>query len=201
MLEGVTRADLFPTMIYSAEIHGAQDLNATLINSVLAEHRADPKGMHASNQPALGGWHSRTDLHRQSEFTRIAMAVRDLAHIIAEALGYDPSWRLDIDQMWAIANAPGSSNSSHVHPGALWSGVYYIQAADGAGDIEFTDPRAANVMQQARHTEKPELCRTAIRYTPRAGLMLMFPSWLYHSVHPNLSQQERVILSFNLSQS
>ena len=35
--------------------------------------------------------------------------------------------------------------------------------------------------------------------------MLLFPSWLYHSVHPNLAEDsdgggERIVVSFNLSQ-
>ena len=46
---------------------------------------------------------------------------------------------------------------------------------------------------------------TSISYKPTAGKMIIFPSWLYHSVAPNMSEKEgkdaeRVIISFNLSQ-
>ena len=39
---------------------------------------------------------------------------------------------------------------------------------------------------------------------PTAGKLLIFPAWLYHAVHPNLSAEpapasDRVIISFNLS--
>jgi len=46
---------------------------------------------------------------------------------------------------------------------------------------------------------------TKVRFKPQAGKMLLFPSWLYHGVHPNLAEDrdgggDRVIVSFNLSQ-
>jgi uncharacterized protein (TIGR02466 family) len=37
-----------------------------------------------------------------------------------------------------------------------------------------------------------------VTYKPTAGRMLLFPSWLDHGVEPNLSDEERVCLSFNL---
>jgi uncharacterized protein (TIGR02466 family) len=45
---------------------------------------------------------------------------------------------------------------------------------------------------------------TKVNFTPRAGRMLLFPSWLYHGVNPDLSNKTgrdagRVIISFNLS--
>ncbi len=111
--------------------------------------------------------------------------------------------------MWSIVNGPGSVNKAHIHPGSLWSGVYYIQTPQSSGDIEFTDPRTVNIMHQPTlepNKRRPAESWTKVRFTPKAGRMLLFPSWLYHSVGPNLSSQpgdqsDRVIISFNLSQS
>jgi len=36
-----------------------------------------------------------------------------------------------------------------------------------------------------------------VTYRPRPGGMLIFPSWLYHGVEPNLTDTPRVSLSFN----
>ena len=54
-------------------------------------------------------------------------------------------------------------------------------------------------------TKRPRDCWKKVRYQPRAGRMLIFPAWLYHSVAPNRSRArgkdaDRVIVSFNLSQ-
>ncbi|MXY04817.1 MAG: hypothetical protein F4Y55_02995 [Gammaproteobacteria bacterium] len=53
--------------------------------------------------------------------------------------------------------------------------------------------------------KRPRDCWTKVRFKPVAGKMLIFPSWLYHSVGPNKSSAggkdaDRIILSFNLSQ-
>jgi hypothetical protein len=35
------------------------------------------------------------------------------------------------------------------------------------------------------------------RVRPRAGLLVVFPSWLYHWVHPYSGQGPRIAISFN----
>lgn len=102
----------------------------------------------------------------------------------------------------------GSYNKAHVHPNSVWSGVYYVQAPEGAGDIEFIDPRTENVMaplKYAPNRQRPASCWTKVTFTPKAGKLLIFPSWLYHAVSPNLTSAqgdaaERIIISFNLQQ-
>ncbi len=37
-----------------------------------------------------------------------------------------------------------------------------------------------------------------IEYQPVAGTVLIFPSWLYHGVQPNLDDVSRVCISFNI---
>ena len=88
------------------------------------------------------------------------------------------------------------------------SGVYYVQAPRNSGRIEFIDPRTQNLMSPVKYipdTKRPQICWTKVQYEPVAGRMLIFPSWLYHSVRPNRSKAkgkdaDRIIVSFNLSQ-
>ena len=111
--------------------------------------------------------------------------------------------------MWSIINPPGSGNAAHIHPDSLWSGVYYVHTPEDCGPIMFTDPRTENHMRVPRYADdkkRPPSARPNIKYIPRAGLMVMFPSWLYHSVEPNMSQKtgreaDRVIISFNMTQT
>ena len=53
--------------------------------------------------------------------------------------------------MWANINMRYSHNRNHVHPGALWSGVYYIQTPKDSGRIWFTDPRGEAHTMVPRH--------------------------------------------------
>ncbi|XAT61230.1 hypothetical protein GN278_11050 [Rhodobacteraceae bacterium Araon29] len=199
----------FPTLVFNIICADHEALNEYLLNLINAERERDQKGIERSNFRKLGGWHSHNNLHRETDYKPITDRVNQAGRRISRQLGYHPEKHLKIGTMWSIINAPGSSNKAHVHPGCHWSGVYYVQTPKNAGDIEFTDPRTPHVMNQPSFAPKKQRSKenwTKVRFTPKAGKMLIFPSWLYHSVDPNMSDQkdkngERVIISFNLTQT
>jgi uncharacterized protein (TIGR02466 family) len=200
----------FPTQVFSHELPSdmADGLNARLLETIRAERNSDRKGIQRSNFRALGGWHSHNKLHEDTRFEEVVSLVDACSDSIIDLNGYHPGYRLKIGTMWAIINPPGSSNRSHIHPSSNWSGVYYVQCPKDSGSIDFTDPRTENLINPMRHVpnrKRPNSCWTKVNFDPIAGKLLIFPSWLYHSVAPNLSTEkgdagERVIISFNLSQ-
>jgi uncharacterized protein (TIGR02466 family) len=205
---GMSREVYFPTLIYSFQQADAEGLNARLLELIYAEQERDQSGIQRSNFRKLGGWHSHNNLHKTPEYAELVESVETAGKLISDDLSYHKSYPLRIGTMWSIINPPGSANRAHIHPGCTWSGVYYIQAPDGCGNIEFIDPRTENLMYQPRYVpnrKRPRHCWTKVNLTPRPGRMLIFPSWLYHAVAPNLSEGigregHRVIVSFNLSQ-
>ncbi|MCZ0945611.1 MAG: TIGR02466 family protein [Gammaproteobacteria bacterium] len=198
----------FPTHIFSVKVPGCQVLNERLIEAIHAEQERDRTGVRKSNYPQLGGWHSQTKLHKNAAFAGLVQYVNAATDMMCRKLGYHESYRLNIGTMWSIVNPPGGSNRAHVHPGCIWSGVYYVQAPENSGGLEFIDPRTENLMSPVKYipgTKRPRDCWTKVRFKPLAGKMLIFPSWLYHGVGPNKStaggkDADRIILSFNLSQ-
>lgn len=202
------RDDYFPTLVFSTLLHDAESMNKEILAAITQERDRDAKGIERSNFRSLGGWHSHNNLHKDSKFTRLTNRIHKVAAGVSDNLGYNKGRHLEVTTMWSISNPPGSSNRAHIHPGALWSGVYYVQAPEGAGQIEFIDPRTVNLMNYASYmpnTKRKTECWTKVKVKPVAGKMLFFPSWLYHSVEPNLSNAkgrdgERVIISFNINQ-
>lgn len=204
------KRDYFPTQIFSHQVDReiVEAFNADLLNHIRQKQAEDAVGIERSNIPQLGGWHSHNHLHKASEFKPLASLVHACAAQISEQLGYHKKHALQIGTMWAIINPPGSANKAHIHPDCLWSGVYYVQTPEDCGNIEFTDPRTQNLMLPPKfEPDQPKVksCWTKVTMTPEPGKLLIFPSWLYHSVAPNMSKQtgregERVIVSFNLSQ-
>lgn len=106
---------------------------------------------------------------------------------------------------WYNTNRYGDHHAPHTHPGAYLSGTYYVRvppAPAGVDDprarpgcISFYDPRTgANMITVG--TERD--ARTTHVVCPSAGTLLMWPSPVQHYVHPNLSQEHRVSISFNL---
>ena len=94
---------------------------------------------------------------------------------------------------WVNLLRGGGYNKVHNHPGAVWSAVYYVTdgepdpAVPGNGLFEFMDPRPGNI-----HGGK-EVIR------PEPGLLMMFPSWLYHYVNPHQGKSERISIAFNMN--
>jgi hypothetical protein len=89
--------------------------------------------------------------------------------------------------MWASIHANGSYHVPHHHNGNVLSGVIYVKTPDKSGAIVFDDPRGA----------LPPFGKT-FRIVPERGDIILFPSWLVHSVSPTISSDPRISISFNV---
>jgi uncharacterized protein (TIGR02466 family) len=102
---------------------------------------------------------------------------------------------------WANVNRAGDYNMFHLHPGNHWSVVYYV--ATGTlnpdtpmnGRIELRDPRpAANFARMPGfNSGQPLLIR------PQPGMMLVFPAWIEHGVHPFYGEGHRISIAINVA--
>jgi len=200
------RLNLFPTPILKAHPPEHEALNSALLEAIFAERERNP-GLDRSN---FGGWHSDIDMIRWagSPAEHLAeFAVQQASEHMADIspLG-KRQFRWGID-MWANINGPGNANQLHCHPGAYWSGVYYpdpggAEEAENGGALVLEDPRYPTAYQTVtdlvlRDAEmKPMYSQVAIQ--PEAGLLVMFPSWLRHSVQPHHGDRERVSVAINL---
>jgi uncharacterized protein (TIGR02466 family) len=102
---------------------------------------------------------------------------------------------------WATICRAGAYHAPHSHPDSAWSGVYYVDAGTInpdrplSGVLEFLDPRAGVEAVSAPGDPYGE----PFRVRPEAGSLVVFPSWLYHWVHPYAGQTPRIAVSFNLT--
>ena len=89
-------------------------------------------------------------------------------------------------------------NAEHVH-GDVFSGVFYLQAPDESGKLALRNP-AINRMWTGCYlaSKKSEFTAESINIKPVEGNILLFPSYLPHSVETNNHDEERISISFNL---
>jgi len=208
MADKFKRTNYFPTMVFQIEVENQEVLNAGLKKSIYEERERDNVGINRSNIPGLGGWHSHNNLHKMPEYADLVGHINKATRKISKDLGYASDQRMSIGTMWSIINPPGAANRTHVHPGCLWSGAYYVQSPENSGQFEMTDPRVQVLMNQASFlpkTKRKRDCWTKVKFTPSQGKMLIFPAWLYHGVDPNLStltgaDGDRIVIAFNLNQ-
>ena len=189
--------ELFPTPLLRFEVDNAAPLNQALLGEIAAR-RSTEAGIEKSNQL---GWHSASDLFERKEKAQAALAqllLRMMAQATRTVAPESDFTKLQlVTDGWINVNPTGAYNGPHDHPGAFWSGCYYVQVPAGGGDdgvIEFLSP----------HKPLPgvgliggALTGDRLRIKPKAGLMLLWPAHLLHWVHPNASAEDRVTIAFN----
>ena len=129
---------------------------------------------------------------------------RDRRPPIAPARPVRVAWTTNA---WANVNRRGHGNEFHTHPGAYWSGTYYVD--DGGigedhalgGEFEMQDParrRAGDVRAAARLRR----ARRPVRRRERADLpeerpARPVPVLVQHGVRPYRGDRERISVAFN----
>src|SRR6266513_2043020 len=104
----------------------------------------------------------------------------------------------DITGCWATVLARGAAHKAHSHPNNFLSGVYYVRTRPGSDAINFHDPRtqAGVIRPPVVELTAENTDQVVVRVTN--GTLLMFPSYLEHSVDANASEEERISVSFNV---
>lgn len=190
------RQDCFSTPIWQFPIAEAAALNAKFAAAIARERARDPQGMKVSN---VLGWHSRDDLHRQEDFRELVNLIGTNVLSVARELAWDLAAVVPkLNNCWAMANVRYATAKAHHHPNSVLSGVYYVRVPAGGGNIFFFDPRPGAQMLVPPYTQTNALNVGQVTLPATEGSMLIFPSWLWHGVEPNLGTEDRLCLSFNI---
>lgn len=89
-------------------------------------------------------------------------------------------------------------NSDHVH-GDVFTGVFYLQAPNDSGKLVLRNTAINRMWKGCSLTlKKNELTGETIKIEPVEGDILLFPSYIPHSVETNNHDEERISISFNL---
>ena len=184
---------MFPTLVWKIELEaGVREAIGVHALAAIARMRRDLPPL----APGLG-WQSDQSLHELDDFRDLVACVHRVVPGILRFLriGYDA---FQITACWATVLARGAAHKMHQHPNNFLSGVYYIRTDPGANTINFHDPR-----NQTGIIRPPVLELTAentdqVVVGVQDGTLLIFPSYLQHSVDANRSDQERVSVSFNI---
>ena len=106
---------------------------------------------------------------------------------------------INISQSWIVSQYKGEYNPWHQHSGNL-SAVIYLRLPDGMVEFfekEGEDHYPVGGAIQFMQGDKQDLRSDTLTFRPAVGKMLIFPSWLKHSVYPFDVDGERRSMSFN----
>jgi len=98
-----------------------------------------------------------------------------------------------------MINGPGSYNKVHSHPHNFLSGAFYLQVPEDSGKLTFHNPHPqSEILAPPMKPDQSIHLAPRVGWQPKVKDLLIFPSWLNHEVEVNNSQEERIMLSFNV---
>lgn len=190
---------LWPTPVLQRVFPSTETLNPKL-RAIIRKREDGDAGIGKS---VVGGWHSQEDVMGWPE-PEIGQ-LRDFMVEAVRALNVPTSGQAEESgtatiSAWANVLRSGGYHRMHTHPGCVWSGVYYIDtgtpdpAHPTSGRLELYDPRTGVEMMPMAGSPfgQPFLV------DPQPGMMVVFPSWLRHMVHPFVGEGERVTIAWNM---
>ena len=187
---------LFATKLHEAEL-GDDRLLADLAHSVRSLAVDDQAGQRWSREHHYAGYTSYASLNdlprRDPAFAELAKLLTKHASKFADECAFDLKQKPRLDSLWVNSLKAGGHHSGHIHPHSIISGTLYIEVPAGAGAIRFEDPRLPLMMAA------PSRADTFVTVQPRAGLLLLWESWLRHEVLPGAGRGERLSISFNFA--
>ena len=189
---------LFSVPVFEYRLENYKTLNPELEKYIYDLKEKDSKGIKRSN---AGGWHSTFFNIKETPIIQKFIDVKRkfIENLITEGLGWKffPE-KTNITNMWAIINQKNTFNIRHNHPNALLSAAYYVKSEKNSGAISFYDPKEAKVMRKPIIQKFNDFSADVTKIEPLEGNLLIFPAYLYHSVGENLSNSDRIVISFNI---
>jgi uncharacterized protein (TIGR02466 family) len=199
-LEAARYSGLFASPLLAHVWSDGPELNAQLRERILEHARRHP-GEELTN---VGGWHSQPGGLEfcGSAGERLIRHMRDMTEEATLRLYTEFSrpreplnWTL---HAWANVNRRGDFNKMHTHPGATWSGVYYVDHGETTPDAEGTALHLSDPCPARTNIFFPALSTSNILIKPEPGLMVLFPSYLPRAVLPHRGDRPRISIAFNV---
>jgi uncharacterized protein (TIGR02466 family) len=197
-MSGPHFTQLWPTVLMRTALPGAAQANPVLAQVI--------EGLDAASDDMTTAYLSGNFLanpHPAVAWLKSCFDRAVLDYARGTGVAYELAWQL---QAWPNVNRFGDYHNLHNHPHSWLSGTYYVavpegeDAAPGRSDrtpnaISFYDPRPQANMLAVRDDPNVD---PEHRIQPRPGDLLLWPGFLHHMVHVNLSHAARISVSFNV---
>lgn len=192
---------LFFTPIYGFKLNLSESYIAELIQ---ASHQLYlEKGIYQEYRSTRDAFQSQDDIHNHPLFKEFFdVVLQGFGEVVCKdyQIVVEDRPNLFVKKAWINVNPTGGYNVIHNHPNAFFSGVYYLQAEENSGEIVVLNPVGEQGLTIPQQLINKGSMYTSDRYlySPKKDLLLLFPAYLNHYVHPNQSSQERICIAFNI---
>lgn len=186
----------FPTPVWWEQT----DIDVTnMLELCYLLQKQDPQGRKLSNQ---GGWQSNDFRPRTHDALKVLEdKIIEQAEQCVRDFGYrEDLCFVDIENLWFNINHKNHTNAVHTHDNSFISGVFYLKAKPGQGNINFYKSYSQDFItaSQAPIGKFTSLSASAMSFVPQTQKLILFPGWLPHGVERNELDEDRISISFNV---
>jgi uncharacterized protein (TIGR02466 family) len=193
MFQNKKTIPLFPTTVWAFKIPAEaadrikRDITAKMDELVAAAPRTN-----------------NTFLQTEHDFHTLA-EMQELMGYFTEAVGevigaLAPKYKeLEITGCWANVHPANSLHRAHSHPNNFLSAVYYVTVPPEGNQIAFFDPRMQHYILTPAVAQSNAYNSEHLFFEVEEGMLILFPSWLVHSVPAGEGSASRVSIAFNLN--
>ena len=195
---------IFATPLYHAPLTSQGNIDLGDIErscwSIAQDDKTGQNWCRENGYPGYTSYASLTDLSwRFSVFSELEKLLDlHVARFVRE-LDWDLEDKaITLEDLWINILPEGGTHSGHIHPHAVISGTTYIAMPEGASAIRFEDPRLPQMMAAPpRRKNARDGLKPFIHVVPQVGDVILWESWLRHEVPINMSEEDRISVSFN----
>ena len=192
---------LFPTQFWTAQFD--QNILKLQEESYYIREK-DPDGVVKSNSGLLG-YHSK-DIKNLESLSHTEKIINQVNKCVNSIHSISRSGDLQLKNFWINISGKGSSNSVHTHSGMTYSGVFFIKVPKlmkggrflfyrNFNEADFLSTAYMGSFKEGYKIQSYDYPINTI--SPKENMLVVFPAWVPHAVETNLSDEDRISLSFN----
>ena len=194
MFETKTAFPMFPTILWSFKLPEA---TANRVNGEVSGllDRLIAAAPHKGNRSFFQTEHDLHTLPEMQELTGIFMAALD--EVIRNLAPTEKE--MEITGCWGNVHPSNSAHAAHSHPNNFLSGVYYVTVPESGHQITFYDPRLQHYIISPAVERSNGQNSEHVFFEVEEGLLVIFPSWLAHSVPARNTDARRTSIAYNFN--
>lgn len=98
--------------------------------------------------------------------------------------------------VWLNINPTGSYMKSRVHPGAVFTGLYIVDAAKKGGNLQFERTDRGEYHLPTQIEQNNYYNATHAEYASKNGALYIWPGWLRYHVEGNQANTDQISIGF-----
>lgn len=188
--------EIFPEFVYDNIL----DVDNESILSYCLSWREHSPGRKISN---VGGWQSHNiqdeDL-AETPLRMLSQVMKSVFYDVFEEAGYKTDGKQIYLDAWININGRGHYNDIHVHHNSMLSAVYYVKVPEYSGNLKLyrnTGTFSKFYGKDLVNHKNTSYTNSVVEFVPVEKSVLIFPSYIPHSVDASSNYDERVSIAFN----